>query len=193
MLFRRMNLHQEKELVQKAKQDPAVFSGLYDAHYSKIFNYVLRRVADLELSQDITSEVFLKAFSKLWLFRWRKISFSCWLYKIALHEISNHFRKNKRPTISLDDLLENKNFEPTNFETPKSELIEAQNILEKHEDFLKIQKMLLKLPLKYQEVLSLKFFEHKTTKEIGEILGKKEGTVKSLLSRGIDQLRALVT
>jgi RNA polymerase sigma-70 factor (ECF subfamily) len=48
-----------------------------------------------------------------------------------------------------------------------------------------------KLQLKYQEVIVLRFFEDKQLKEIGEILGKREGTVKSLLHRGLEKLRKL--
>ncbi|MBS3950794.1 MAG: RNA polymerase sigma factor, partial [Peptococcaceae bacterium] len=45
------------------------------------------------------------------------------------------------------------------------------------------------LPIKYQEVLSLRYFGEKSLKEICEILGKSEGTVKSLLHRGIEKLK----
>jgi RNA polymerase sigma-70 factor (ECF subfamily) len=60
------------------------------------------------------------------------------------------------------------------------------------EDFKHIQKQLRTLRPDYQKVIALKYFEEMTIKEIGEILGKKEGTVKSLLSRGLDQLRNLL-
>ena len=45
------------------------------------------------------------------------------------------------------------------------------------------------LPVKYQEVISLRYFEGKDNKEISEILGINEGTLKSLLSRGLEKLR----
>lgn len=61
-----------------------------------------------------------------------------------------------------------------------------------HGEFLKVQKYLAQLDIRYQEVLSLRYFEKKSIIEIAEILGKKEGTVKSLLSRGIEKLRILM-
>ena len=60
------------------------------------------------------------------------------------------------------------------------------------EDFKNVLKQLKLLLPVYQKVIALKYFEEMNIKEISEILGKKEGTVKSLLSRGTDQLRKLL-
>jgi hypothetical protein len=70
-----MDLSEEKELVRQAQKAPDAFAKLYDQYYPKIFGYVLRRSANLEAAQDITSETFLKALNKLWQFRWRSVSF----------------------------------------------------------------------------------------------------------------------
>ena len=58
-----------------------------------------------------------------------------------------------------------------------------------HQQFLTILCHLRELPVKYQEVLALRYFEGKDNREIGQIMGVKEGTIKSLLSRGLDKLR----
>jgi DNA-directed RNA polymerase specialized sigma subunit, sigma24 homolog len=70
-----MDLSEEKELVERARRDPEVFGELYDRYYSQIFGYVLKRVANIEIAQDITSEVFFKALKNLGQFKWRNISF----------------------------------------------------------------------------------------------------------------------
>jgi len=181
-----MNLKEEKELVKKAQKDSEVFAKLYNEHYSRIFSYALKRTANLEIAQDITSETFFKALKKLWQFRWKNISFSSWLYKIANNEIANYFRKNKYK-VSLEKIPE-----PVAFSNPFAEIIKAEQELKKHQDFLLLQEKISKLPIKYQEVIILRFFEKKKIKEVAEILGKKEGTVKSLLSRGLEKLRNLV-
>ena len=175
-----MDLKKEKELIKKAQKDPEVFGQIYDKYYYKILGYILKRVADLEIAQDITSETFLKALQKLWQFRWRNIPFSAWLYRIANNEIANYFRKNKQKLTSLKKI---------------SESVVAYNPkekLERHQDFLILQQKILKLPIKYQEVIALRFFEKKRIKEIAEILGKKEGTIKSLLHRGLKKLKKLM-
>jgi RNA polymerase sigma-70 factor (ECF subfamily) len=61
--------------------------------------------------------------------------------------------------------------------------------LRKHEQFLTVLKQLKTLPLKYQEVISLRYFEGKENGEIAEILNMNEGTLKSLLSRGVKKLQ----
>ena len=184
-----MDLSEEKELVRQAQKAPDAFAKLYDQYYPKIFGYVLRRTANLEAAQDITSETFLKALRRLWQFRWRNISFSSWLYKIASNEINQYFRKAEyKKSLSLEELQE-QGFEPISSHNPESELIEAQEKLRQHQDFLEIQEKIVRLSAKYQEVIALRFFEQKQIKEIAEILGKKEGTVKSLLHRAVEKLR----
>ena len=198
-----MDLKEENELVKEAQKDPEVFAKLYDEHYPKIFGYILKRVANFEIAQDITSETFFKALKKLWQFRWRNISFGvypvghrrcsfgAWLYRIANNEIANYYRKN-RYLVSLEILRNEQGFEPVALHNPETELLEAQEKLRQHQDFLKIQEKISQLPIKYQEVITLRFFEKKKIKEIAEILGKKEGTIKSLLHRGLEKLKNLI-
>jgi len=184
-----MDLSEEKELIRQAQKAPDAFAKLYDQYYPKIFGYILRRTANLEAAQDITSETFFNALRRLWQFRWRNISFSSWLYKIASNEISQYFRKAEyRKSASLEELQE-QGFEPVSPNDPESELVEAQEKLKQHQDFLEIQEKIVRLPAKYQEVIALRFFEQKQIKEISEILGKKEGTIKSLLHRAVEKLR----
>ncbi len=179
-----MNLKEEKELIKEAKKNPEIFGKLYDQYYSQIFGYVLKRVADLEIAQDITSETFFKALKKLWQFRWRNIPFSSWLYRIANNEIANYFRKNKYKPVSLEKIPE-----PITVTNPSTEILEAEQELKKHQDFLILQEKITQLPVKYQEVITLRFFEKKKIKEIAEILGKKQGTIKSLLHRSLEKLK----
>lgn len=184
-----IDLNEERELVKQAQKAPDAFAELYDRYYAGIFGYCLRRTADLETAQDMTSETFVKALNKLWQFRWRNVSFSSWLYKIAANEINQYFRKaGHKKSVSLEELQE-QGFEPISTSDPETELIEAQEELRQYQDFLEIQVKLVELPARYQEVIALRFFEKKQIKEIAEILGKKEGTVKSLLSRAVEKLR----
>jgi RNA polymerase sigma-70 factor (ECF subfamily) len=66
---------------------------------------------------------------------------------------------------------------------------ELEEELQKHEEFLFVRKQMMSLPLRYQEVISLRYFEGKSNREIAEILDINEGTIKSLLSRGLGRLR----
>lgn len=182
-----MDLNQEQELVKSAKRDPQAFGALFDEYYPKILNYAARRTGQAELAQDIASETFLKAYRKLWQFKFRNVKFSAWLYRIANNEINDYFRRGKT-FMSLEDLVSG-GLQIRDRIDLLSELQEAEQQLKDQTNFLIIRKKISQLPMKYQEVIALRFFEQKQVNEVVEILGKKEGTVKSLLSRGISKLK----
>ena len=186
-----MDLQSEKELVDRARRgDPDAFGALFDEYYQKIFGYIVKRVGVVAVAEDIVSEVFYKAQKGLWRFAWQNVPFSAWLYRIATNEINGYFRKGTfRRSISLDALIEGNDFEVADANDLIRELENAEEALERHASFLVIQKEIAKLPIKYQEVVTLRFFEDKKVGDIATILNKKEGTVKSLLSRAVGQLR----
>lgn len=186
-----MDLNEEKKLIKSAQADSLIFGKVYDHYYPMIFGYVLKRTANLEITQDIVSDVFFKALNNLWRFQWRNIPFSFWLYKIATNEINQYFRKGKRASFSLEILLE-QGFEPSSLDSPETELLEAEEELKKYNDFILCQEEIANLDSKYQDVISLRFFEKKQIKEISEILSKSEGTIKSLLHRGLEKLRKVM-
>lgn len=186
-----MDSQTEKELISRIKKDPEAFSIIYEECYPKIYGYVLRRVGHLETAQDITSETFLKAFKNLWRYQFLNLPFSCWLYRIANNEIKQFFRKAKHLTQSLEDTFLEGEPEDKTSHNPEIESQEIEDSMERYQAYVKIRKLLLLLDIKYQEVLTLKYFEKKKIEEICEILGKKEGTVKSLIFRGIEKLKDL--
>jgi len=117
------------------------------------------------------------------------VPFSAWLYRIAGNEINNGYRRDARLQ-RLKQELQSFAGDPDNLVA--EEIARAEEDLQKHEDFLELHRNISQLPMKYQEVIALRFFEEKPLKEIGLILGKSEGTVKSLLYRGLDKLRRLM-
>jgi len=173
----------------RARTDVQAFGMLYDEYYGKIFGYALRRTASVDAAQDITSEVFLKALKNIKRFQWRDIPFPAWLYRIAGNAINNGFRKNKRIQLLKQELATSTG-DPNTFLA--EEIARAEADIQKHEDFLAIHRNISRLPAKYQEVIVLRFFEKKQLKEIAAILGKREGTVKSLLHRALEKLRKLM-
>ncbi|MFC2067559.1 RNA polymerase sigma factor [Chloroflexota bacterium] len=184
-----MDLEQEKHLVEKAKGDTNAFGSLYEQYYSKIFNYVLRRTANIELAKQITSEVFFRALKNITKFNWRGIPFSAWLYRIATNEIASYFRHGKKNHVRWEDV----NISDIDaIPSLEEDLIEAEAELKRHEQYLAIHDNIYRLDIKYQEVITLRFFENKHINEISKILGKREGTVKSLLHRGLNKLRELM-
>jgi len=184
-----MNLSQEQQLIEQAKTDASAFGLLFDAYYEPIYGYCLKRLGTVEVAQDITSETFYKALQKIHRFTWRGISISAWFYQIANNEMRMYFRRNRHFTISLDVLYDQTGYEPISAHDLLAETIAAQEMIDRKSHFLLAQRHLAALPVKYQEVITLRYMENKKHSEISQILCKKEGTVKSLLSRGIALLR----
>ena len=177
----------ESELLNRIKSNPADFSELFRLYYKPIFGYVLRRTANFDDAADITADTFFKAFKHINNFSYKGISIKVWLYRIATNEVNLYLRRKKRHNSIFESIgIEDKElFNDYLLEDRKEYEIELQ----KHDQFLIVLKELKTLPIKYQEVISFKYFEGKENKEIGEILLIKEGTLKSLISRGLEKLR----
>jgi RNA polymerase sigma-70 factor (ECF subfamily) len=183
-----MTLSEEKKLLEEIKKDQTFFGKVFDEYYKSIFNYIFHRIADFDVARDIAADTFLKAYLKISNFTWKEVSIKTWLYRIATNEVNYYYRKNRSAKLSLDMFADQsiKLFEFDDYQTEK-QLLDDEVKLNK--DFQKAQQALKRLDIKYQEVLSLRFFEKKQVLEIAEILDKKEGTVKSLLSRGLEKLK----
>ena len=186
-----LDLQTEKLLIEEAKRDQTYFGQLFDVYYPAILNYTVKRTGDVAVAQDITAETFYKAMVNLGKFKWQGVSISSWLYKIATNEIRMYYRRTKYQPASLDVLFAN-GFEVADEHEFTQEIIDAQDAVERSLAFKQAQQMLKALPIKYQEVITLRFAEKKKISEIALILGKKDGTVKSLLSRGLDKLRTAI-
>jgi RNA polymerase sigma-70 factor, ECF subfamily len=184
-----MDLEQEKALVERAKTDAQAFGALYEEHFGKIFGYVLHRTASVPVAQDVTEEVFFKALKNIGSFRWRGIPFSAWLFRIAEHEAARTFIHNGHDRVLTEDLKLSLAYDKT---TLDEEAAQAERDFQKEAAFFAMQKCIVKLPPVYQQVLTLRFFENKSLAEICQITGKRDGTVKSLLHRGLERLRKLM-
>jgi RNA polymerase sigma-70 factor, ECF subfamily len=177
----------ETDLLERIKQRPGHFSELFKLYYKQIFGYIFRRTGNFDDTADIAADTFLKAFRHIRNFRYTGISVKVWLYRIATNEINLYFR-HKRKHNSIIELISTE--DENNFNDYIAEdKREIESELEKHEQFLLVLKELKTLPVKYQEVIALRYFEGKDNKEIAEILNINQGTLKSLLSRGIEKLR----
>ncbi|MFZ4461316.1 MAG: RNA polymerase sigma factor [Patescibacteria group bacterium] len=159
---------------------------MFDAYYDVLMQYTLKRVEDVVIAGDIVSETFFKALNGITKFRSNGISILHWLYRINSNEISFFFRK--KSSISLEEYHETNQEIPSDTDI-ESEFRQLENELELHENFRKAQQILSELPIKYQEVLSLRFLEDMSIRQVAEILNKPEGTIKSLISRGLEMLR----
>ena len=177
----------EKDLIDKIKKTPEAFSELFKLYYQPIFGYIIRRTGDFDDAADIAADTFLKAFRHIHNFRYSGISVKVWLYRIATNEINLYFRNKLRHNSIFDRIITQEKEIFNNYLADDRRELEIE--FQKHDQFNLVLKELKTLPLKYQEVIALKYFEGKENKEIVEILNINEGTLKSLLSRGLEKLR----
>lgn len=178
----------DRALVERARRDPEAFGVLFERHFDAIFGYLHRRTGDWDAARDLASETFLKALRSLWRYRWTGVPFSAWLYSIATNELRMHLRRGRRAPGALDELF------PGGIPIADPAALLAERERAEHDEevaheFVRVRRALLHLPLKYQEAIALRWFEEKSVAEVAAILGRREGTVKSLLSRGMAMLR----
>lgn len=177
----------EIELLDKIKHSPDSFSELFKLYYKPIFGYIFRRTGNFDDTADIAADTFYKAFTHINYFSYKGISIKVWLYRIATNEVNYYFRQQQKHNSLFERIdFENKSMFSIYFNDDK---IELEKEMQKHHQFLSVQNNLKTLPVKYQEVIALRYFEGKNNSEIAEILNMNEGTLKSLLSRGLEKLR----
>ncbi|MBT9176888.1 MAG: ECF RNA polymerase sigma factor SigW [Firmicutes bacterium] len=174
--------------MERAQRDPEAFGLLYEQNYDAIFNYVLRRMGHVETTQDIVSETFFIALRNLGKFKWQGVPFSAWLYRIAINEMAGHFRCARGRTVSLETMQE-EGFEPPSDSDVEREALAWQEEIDRHLEYHAVKQAVDALPEHYQEVVSLRFYAGKQIPSIAVVLGKPQGTVKSLLHRGLEKLR----
>jgi len=182
----------DRTLIHSAKSDPEAFGILFDRHFDPVFAYLFRRTGDWEASRDLASETFLKALKALPRYRWQGRPVSAWLFAIATNELRMYYRRGQRAPASLDALVAGSAVYVADPSTLDDERQAVERELEQNAEFALVRRALTRLPLKYQEAIALRYFEEKTVAEVAEILGKPEGTVKSLVSRGLERLRAVI-
>ncbi len=177
----------EIELLNNIKANPDHFSELFKLYYKPIFGYIFRRTGNFDDTADIAADTFFKAFKHIGRFSYKGISIKVWLYRIATNETNLYFRDKEKHNSLFERIeFESKTVFEQFFQEDKT-VVEAE--LQKHYQFLAVLENLKTLPVKYQEVIALRYFEGKENKEIVEILDINEGTLKSLLSRGLEKLR----
>ena len=126
----------------------------------------------------------------LWQFKWAGAPFSSWLYRIASNEINMYFRHHKYEPKSMEEAIEENNMpELASKNDLEAEIMRAQERLDENGDAAKVLRALRELPEKYQEVIILRFYQEMKIEEIAATLDVKEGTIKSILSRGLKMLR----
>ena len=173
---------EEELLAQAVDYDEAALSELYDRYEAKIYNYIYRRTSDQVLSEDLTSQVFLRMLEAIRSERAWHSSFSGWLYRIAHNLVIDHYRaRDRQKQVSIDDM-------PHLHDQGTGPVRAAEVALEAEA----LRSAMRRLTDEQAQVISLRFLEGYSFGEIAEMMDKTEGAVKALQHRAVATLRQLM-
>ena len=170
----------EKQLIRAVKRNPKAFHRLYQHYFPRVYAYVAYRVGNVQDTEDIVANIFLKVVKAIHQFEYRgEGSFSAWVFRIAHNHVQQFFRDNGRePTrISLDDLPDIQGESPS----PDSTVMAKER-------FARLREQIATLSPRRQEIITLRYFGELRNQEIATVLDLDERTVASHLSRGLDDL-----
>ncbi|MEQ8221181.1 MAG: RNA polymerase sigma factor [Candidatus Eremiobacterota bacterium] len=146
------------------------FSILFQRHYIMIFNLSLRMLGNYEEAEDVTQDVFIKAYEHLNKFRGQS-SFKTWIYKIGSTTCIDVIRKKK----SLWNYL--------------LKITEIKQLQHKSEDKEWVQDVLNTLPERQRLLLIMKYIQDFSNKEIAEVLNSTEGSIKVQICRARENFK----
>jgi len=172
-------LSDEAALALAKQGDQEAYGLLYLRYVSRIYNYVYYRTGNQYDAEDLTARVFFRAMKHIPNYTDRGLPLSAWLYRIAHNLVANWHRDNsRRKEVSLDEIL----LVRPDGDHPESVLMEV-------EDQEKLLDVIRALHPDRQQLLILKFVEHLSNAEVGQIMGRTEGAIKSLYHRTLLELR----
>ena len=171
----------EEHIVQAAIEgESSAFGKLYDHYHPAIYRFVAFKVGRREDAEDITHQVFLKAWLSVERYQSKGFPFSSWLYRIARNHVIDFYRSDKQHT-PIDDVAH--------------ELIGDDVLVESVEQGIALERVtsaLTELKDEYQDVIILRFIEERSLKETAVSLERSVGAVKVLQHRAMHQLRTLL-
>lgn len=170
-------------LVQLAKQkDQKGQTRLINTYWIDVFSFVLKKVQDHNLADEITITVFAKVLNKIDLYD-PNFEFKTWILTIAQNTIIDFWRKRSRSNETSTDQLQN--VENDFAQSPEELLISDENQKE-------ILQIVESLDSKYQSIIKLRFYEEKSIKEIAEELGISTSNTKVRIMRAKKVLAELL-
>lgn len=168
----------EKLVVMVQDGDHLAFAKLYDIFIDPIYRYVYYRVNSSD-AEDLVETVFLKVWENIRQYRPKKKSFSAWVFRIAHNLVVDYYRAAK-----------DRNFGELDIHIPDQDRLHnpvknVQNTL----DNQNLKKAISKLKKPYRDLVIYKFINELSNKEIADILGKSEGSLRILQFRALKALK----
>jgi RNA polymerase sigma-70 factor, ECF subfamily len=175
-------LEDEHNLVARAKEGEAeAFGLLYDFYMPRIYRFVLFKAGHREEAEDLTHQVFLKAWENIEKYESRGYPFSSWLYRIARNAVIDAYRKSN-PQISIEDLS------PNLLTEKETQILKAEMSIE----WEQLLSSMSKLKEIERDVLIMRFVDDLTHQEVAKAIGKSEGATKVIQHRALKNLKSIL-
>jgi len=172
----------DKTLIQHAVAgNSQAFGELYQRYLEKIYRYIYFRVGNVADAEDLTEEVFIRAWEALPSYTIGVHPFTSWLYRIAHNLVIDHVRKRK-PVQTSDDELMNRPSKAPN----------AEEVLQERQVADELKKAILQLDNLDQQVIILRFIEELSHREVSNILDITEGTSRVVQHRALSKMRQIM-
>ena len=161
-------------LVQKAvNRDPDAFGRIYDMYVDRIYRHIYYRVGNVADAEDLTQQVFLKAWQAIDRYKKTASPFLAWLMTIS-HNLVIDFYRTKKDKIYLDAEV-----------TADAPTSSPERVAETRFDQQQLRRAILQLHGDQQQVIMMRFVEGFEFKEIASLLGKSEGAIRVILHRAL--------
>lgn len=176
---------EERALIEAARNDAEAFGRLYQRYVKRIYNYLYRHTGNQAEAEDLTSRTFFRALRSLHQYKDRGGAFQAWLFRIAHNLVVNWYRDQSRhPVVSLEVTGDHPG-QATHHDEPHEHIIRTERRV-------LVARLIAQLPEDRKTLLILKFVEKMANEEIGKVLGKTEGAIKSLYHRTLLDLREIL-
>lgn len=173
-----MEITDEDAITRLSKGEIEAFTELYDKYVEKIYNFIFYRVSNRALAEDLTSEVFLRAFDRIETFNPEKSKFSTWLFQIAKNRLIDYYRAMK-PLDELNESME--------IASDYSVIDEVDKVF----DAMRVKAILDKLESNERDLIIMRLWDDLSYREITELTGRSEASLKMHFSRIMKKLTNL--
>jgi len=172
--------------VEQARSgDPSAFHRLVDLFQPEIYRMLYYRTRSQADAEDLTQDVFLRAYKSIKLLESPKV-FKSWLYRIAVNRVRDHYRRQR-----VKALVGMSSMDEDDFQEPEEMAVapEAVAHVDRKEFWRRVRAMAKVLSRMEREVFFLRFFDQLSIKEMAATLKKNESTIKTHLYRALRKVK----
>lgn len=174
----------DNQLIREiVKGNEAAMELLVKRHYTMVHSFVYRMVGEHEIAYDLTQEIFIKMMKNIEKYDNRSGEFPRWILRIASNHCKDYFR-----SPIYRQRMEHKDINDMEISLGDTVI----DMFEKNERRKEIKRAIDNLPELQREAVLLKYYNDLKVKEISDITGDKESTIKSRIFNGIKNLKKII-